>query len=199
MTNFAASVKYNTGKRESLADCGIGYFYCLFARCIYNAKRLLPPMCALMRITASVVVTDKTGKGSRSFLQLACKPLKSETTHGNNHNSGEAEEKQARSALRRTQSAVHQLLHAALPLHQENHNQTPLRTLPRQGAVSGRKSAQDIQDGRADLRTTRDAHRVLLLYRPWSDTRTPNPLTPQFTYASILRPRGGGLALYPQN
>ncbi len=135
-------------------------------------------MCALMRITAYLVVTDKTGKGSRSFLQLACKPSKSETRYGNNnHNSGEENEKQTRSALRRTQTAVHQLLHAALPLHQENQNQTPLRALRRQGAVLRRKSAPHIPHGRADLRAACDAHRVLLLDRPRSDTRTPGSLT----------------------
>ncbi len=200
MTNFAASVKYNTGKRVSLADCGIGYFYCLFARCIYNAKRLLPPMCALMRITASVVVTDKTGKGSRSFLQLACKPLKSETTHGNNNlrrsdRHDTSQDGSPKEAHRRTPQLLHQLLHADVPHDKENHAPALLRPLHGKSEVRRRKPQQHILRPRRHIRGTCAESAGVLRFQRCSDDGNLNT----FTYASTLRPRGGGLAVYSQS
>ncbi len=199
MTNFAASVKHKIGKRESLAESGTGYFYCLFARCIYNAKRLLPPMCALMRITAYLVVTDKTGKGSRSFLQLACKPLKSETRYGNNLRRSDrhdtSQDGSPKEAHRRTPQLLHQLLHADVPHDKENHAPALLRPLHGEGEVRRREHRPQILCPCQHLRGTCAESAGGLRFQRRSDDGNLNT----FTYASTLRPRGGGLALYPQN
>ncbi len=117
-------------------------------------------MCALMRITVSVVVTDKTGKGSRSFLQLACKPSKSETRYGNNNlrrsdRHDTSQDGSQKEAHRRTPQLLHQLFHAEVPHDKENHAPALLRPLHGEGEVRRRESQPHILCPRKHLRGTR--------------------------------------------